>query len=265
MRDRIRQNRALFERAVLAFILPGVAGAINASGFFAVGLYTSHMTGHVGRIGDELASGHFWLATRAMIWVASFLCGAMIATFLVLYGKRHDRRPWWRPLLLECVLLFVFATVSVGAEHRAHVNSLQMTALLCFAMGLQNALVTKLSGARIRTTHMTGVTTDVGIEIARALDLWHQRTHGLGLADRLGELPSLRRSPELKALRMHIAVLGSFLVGATVGPACYLLVGHIAMLVPCAMLAALAAFDGVVGLTGKTVGQPADAQLQTPA
>lgn len=261
----MRQNRALFERAILAFILPGVAGAINASGFFAVGIYTSHMTGNVARIGDEVASGQFWLATRAMIWIGSFLCGAMVATFLVLYGKRAGRRPWWRPLLLECALLFVFATVSVGSAHRAHINSLQMTALLCCAMGLQNALVTKLSGARIRTTHMTGVTTDIGIEIARAIDLWHQRTRGLGMAGKLAQLPSFRSDPELKKLRLHLAVLGSFLLGATIGPLCYLRVGHIAMLVPCAMLAGLAAFDGFIGLTAHGLGQPTDAPVQTPA
>ena len=264
MRDRLRQNRALLERAVLAFILPGVAGAINASGFFAVGVYTSHMTGHVARIGDELAAGHFWLATRAMIWVGSFLCGALIATFLVLYGRRNGRRPWWRPLLLECALLLVFATVNVGAESGAHLGSLQMTALLCCAMGLQNALVTKLSGARIRTTHLTGVTTDVGIELARAIDQWRQRSRGLGLTGRLGQLPSLRGDPELKKLRLHLAVLGSFLIGATAGPLCYLLVGHIAILVPCAILAGLAAFDGFIGLD-HSVGQPSDAQRHRPA
>ena len=47
MRDHVRRNLALVERAILASILPGVAGVINASGFFAVGVYTSHMTGNL--------------------------------------------------------------------------------------------------------------------------------------------------------------------------------------------------------------------------
>jgi uncharacterized membrane protein YoaK (UPF0700 family) len=253
MRARIRQNRALLERAILAFILPGVAGVINAAGFFAVGTYTSHMTGNVARIGAELVGGHLWLATRALAFVGSFLSGAMISTLLVQHGKRVGGPPYWRALLLECALLFVFATVNVGSEHRAHLNSFTMTALICCAMGLQNAMVTKLSAARVRTTHMTGIVTDIGIETARTLDSWHQRTKGLGLADKLQALPSLRFDPDLRKLRLHLAVIGSFLVGATVGPAAYVAVGHTAMLIPCGLLALLAAFDGWIGLSALTL------------
>lgn len=259
MRERFRQNRALVENAILGFILPGVAGAINASGFFAVGTYTSHMTGNVATVGNQLAMGHFWLATRALIFVCSFLGGTMISTFLVLYGNRISAPPYWRPLLLECAMLLVFATVSVGSGHRALINSLTMTALLCCAMGVQNALVTNLSGARVRTTHMTGITTDIGIESARTLHTWREGTRGMGFLPSLWHLKYLWLDDELKRLRLHVAVLSSFLIGATVGPICYLLVGHIAMLVPCAVLALLAAFDAWLGLTAHSLGQPPDA------
>ncbi len=265
MRERFRQNRALLERAILAFILPGVAGAINASGFFAVGVYTSHMTGLVARVGDEFAASHLWLAVRSLIFISSFGLGAVISTFLVLYGRRIGGPPYWRPLLLECALLLVFATVNVGSEHGAHLNSLEMTALLCCAMGLQNALVTKLSGARVRTTHMTGIITDISIEAARTIDTWREGTQGMGLSAKLWHLKYLWQDHELKRLRLHVAVILSFLIGATVGPLCYLLVGHIAMLVPCAMLALLAAFDGWIGLTAQTLGQPPDAHAPTSA
>jgi uncharacterized membrane protein YoaK (UPF0700 family) len=223
------------------------------------------MTGNVASIGHELAIGHLWLAARALIFVGSFFFGAMISTFLVLYGKRIGGPPYWRPLLLECALLLVFATVNVGSEHRAHLNSLTMTALICCAMGLQNALVTKLSGARVRTTHMTGITTDIGIETARTIDTWREGTRGMSLAASLWHLKYLWQDHELKQLRLHLAVLCSFLVGATVGPLCYTLVGHIAMLVPCAVLAVLAVFDGFVGLTAHSFGQPPDAHARPSA
>src|SRR5215470_8706454 len=99
-----RQNSALLERAILAVILPGVAGAINASGFFAVGAYTSHVTGAVARVGDELASGHLWLAARSLLFVASFFLGALACTLLIptaagtgprRTGARSCSRPRW--------------------------------------------------------------------------------------------------------------------------------------------------------------------------
>jgi uncharacterized membrane protein YoaK (UPF0700 family) len=130
-------------------------------------------------------------------------------------------------------------------------NGFEMTSLICFAMGVQNALVTKLSGARVRTTHMTGVTTDIGIEAAKAIQTWREGTDGMGFTASLWHLGWLWRDDDLRKLRLHVAVLGSFLAGATLGPLLYLSLGHIAMLVPCTILLLLAAFDGWVGLTGR--------------
>jgi uncharacterized membrane protein YoaK (UPF0700 family) len=265
VRESLGHNRALLERAILAFILPAVAGAINASGFFAVGTYTSHVTGLVARFGDELATGHLWMAFRAVFFVGCFFSGAMISTFLVLYGKRVGGPPYWRALLFEAALLFVFATVSVGAEHRAHINSFAMTSLICVAMGVQNALVTKLSGAVIRTTHMTGITTDIGIEAARTIDTWREGTRGMGFSAALWHLKWFWQDHELRKLRLHVAILVSFLIGGTLGPLGYLAFGHVAMLAPVAVLVALAAFDGWVGLTAHGLGHSDDSPLHTSA
>lgn len=233
----MEERKSLLEQLTLAVVLPGVAGAVNAAGFFAVGSYTSHVTGNVARIGGELADGHLWLAARAAILVLSFFSGALLSTLLILHGKRVGGPPYWRGLLAECALVFVFATVSVGSEHRAHLNSLEMTSLICVAMGLQNAMVTKLSGAVVRNTHMTGITTDIGIEMGRLL---HRRWH---------------REPahETARLRLHGLVLLSFLSGATVGSALYVVFGHFGMLLPCLVLLGLAVFDGYVGLTAHTL------------
>ena len=43
--------------------------------------------------------------------------------------------------------------------------------VLCYIMGLQNAVITKISNAEIRTTHITGLVTDLGIEIGKMLYL----------------------------------------------------------------------------------------------
>jgi uncharacterized membrane protein YoaK (UPF0700 family) len=81
----------------------------------------------------------------------------------------------------------------------------------------------------------------------------------MGFTAALWHLKYLWRDDDLKHLRLHMAVLFSFLLGALLGPLCYLAVGHIAMLGPCAMLALLAAFDLWVGLRGGSLGQPAEA------
>jgi uncharacterized membrane protein YoaK (UPF0700 family) len=115
-------------------------------------------------------------------------------------------------------------------------------------MGVQNALVTKLSGARIRTTHLTGVCTDIGIELMKTFDRWRSIARGRSLLEQVRRLHLISSDVEARHLRLHLRVFGCFMAGATSGSAFYLLVGHWAMLVPVVFLCALAAFDVRLGL-----------------
>ena len=159
-----RANRHL--GVALAF----VAGAINAGGFLAVNQYTSHVTGAVSSAADNLALGAWDLALDAFGAVLSFLLGAACTALTVNYGRRRGLASEYAlPLLLEAILLLAFGVL--GAR-LAQVDTLFVPAtvmLLCFLMGLQNALITKLSHAEIRTTHLTGIVTDIGIELGRML------------------------------------------------------------------------------------------------
>jgi uncharacterized membrane protein YoaK (UPF0700 family) len=246
--QRLLIHKVQLERKVLATLLPAIAGAINASGLFAVGTYTSHMTGLISRAGDELAQRNWWLATRALVFVGCFVCGAIAATALILHARKRQQPAFWRPLLLEAAVLFCFASVNVGSTGRAHINGFEMTSLICFGMGVQNALVTKLSGARIRTTHLTGVSTDIGIELMKTFDRWREVSAGLSFSKRIRAIAKVIGDVEGRHLRLHLRIFGCFLAGATAGPALYLAIGHWSMIVPVAVLCGLAAFDIKLGL-----------------
>jgi uncharacterized membrane protein YoaK (UPF0700 family) len=252
--DRLLLEKANFERNVLATLLPAIAGAVNASGFFAVGTYTSHMTGVVSRAGDELAQQHLWLAARANGLISSIDYGAMEATSLLLHARERKTPAFWRPLCLEASLLICFASASVGAGpgRGVHFHNFTMTAILCTAMGLQNALITKLSGARIRTTHLTGVSTDIGIELTKTIRRWRARSAGKSIADSVNLAGEVGLDAEARHLRLHLRVMGCFLAGAIGGPSLYLVIGHWSMLAPVALLLGLAAFDLRSGLGSAT-------------
>jgi uncharacterized membrane protein YoaK (UPF0700 family) len=241
-------DKARFERNVLGTLLPAIAGAVNASGFFALGTYTSHMTGIVSRAGDEFSQRHWWLATRALLFLGSFMCGAALATALVLQARRRGQPAFWRPLLLEGVLLLCFASLGAGTGKGVHFGDFVMTALICAGMGVQNALVTKLSGARIRTTHLTGVTTDIAIEVTKLVDRWRSVSRGRPLPARLRIFGAMWGDGDAHHLRLHLRVLGCFFGGATIGPSLYLLIGHWAILIPVSFLFLLAVFDARFGL-----------------
>jgi uncharacterized membrane protein YoaK (UPF0700 family) len=234
---RLERNRSFWENVILAMVLPGVAGAVNASGFIALGVYTSHTSGTVARMGDELAQGRYEGAWSAAVVVLLFLVGAMTATALVEVAGRQGRPRYVVALLVEALMIALFALISIHSDEHWRYQRLELEATLCFAMGLQNALVTRISGAVVRTTHLTGITTDIGIESVRVL-FW--------LGDRLvGRRVTV--VPDLKRIRLHVSIFLSFLSGATVGPALYLHFGAVAMLLPVALLLVLAWFDGMLG------------------
>lgn len=138
----------------LGLALAGVAGAINAGGFLAVRQYTSHVTGLVSSMGDHLALGEPALVGHAGVAVAAFMVGAMVSAMMVNFARRHRMASEHAlPLPLEAVPIPCFGLM--GARLAAFEGLLVpfTLGLLCFVMGLQNAVVSKLSGGtRARRT-----------------------------------------------------------------------------------------------------------------
>lgn len=215
----------------LGFALAFVAGATNAGAFLAVQLYTSHMTGLVSSMADHIALGEVAFALSALGAVLSFLLGAITSALMINYGKRRKLHSSYAlPLLLEAMLLLVFGLL--GAQ-LAGVQGLFVPVtvmLLCYMMGLQNAVITKVSGAVVRTTHLTGVITDLGIELGRLLYRNQSQTPQAQhvVADR-------RKLAMLALLCLY------FLLGGVVGALGFKHVGYLATLPLAAVLLALCA------------------------
>src|SRR4051812_33726307 len=75
--------------AQLGMVLTFVAGAINAGGFLLVGHYTSHMSGIVSGMADNLATGAFGLAAVGLGALLPFLAGSACSAILINWGRRH--------------------------------------------------------------------------------------------------------------------------------------------------------------------------------
>jgi uncharacterized membrane protein YoaK (UPF0700 family) len=216
----------------LGGILAFVAGAVNAGGFLAVARYTSHVTGVLSSIADELVLGHTTLALAGVALVASFMIGAMVTALLVNWSRRHGLHAEFAlPLLLEAALLVAFGWIGLsgGGLHEFVVPTTAL--LLCFVMGQQNAVITKVSNAEIRTTHMTGIVTDLGIELGRLVYYnhdAHRDARQFVRADR-------------RRLAVHASILGLFVAGGLAGALAFRAAGFAATLPVAALLATVAA------------------------
>lgn len=206
-----RQNR------VLAGYLAFVGGLANSAGFVIIGRFTSHITGNVGRLTTETAFGKSASAFSALLLILSFFFGAFVGS-VVLESRPfgHVSRAYALALAIEAVLLVVFAVLVHGGVATNEVGIDAEAALLCCAMGLQNGLVTRLSGAVVRTTHLTGVMTDLGIESARWFRYWRASiSRSIGVRLILGKTAAERPSSEKTFLLSTIAT--SFVIGAFAG------------------------------------------------
>lgn len=186
---------------VLAFI----AGSINAVGYMGFRHQPiTHLTGTTTELGVSLAQGLPGPSLHWLLAIVFFVVGAMTSGFIVKQEVLQLGRRYGAVLLMESVLLFI----SVPLLHGDYDLGLYLAAMAC---GLQNAMVSTYSGAIFRTTHVTGIFTDLGIYLG-------QRLRGL----------------DVDPLRIHLCLLvaGSFLGGAVVGTLGYLEMQERMLLVP---------------------------------
>ncbi|SDX25805.1 Uncharacterized membrane protein YoaK, UPF0700 family [Collimonas sp. OK242] len=202
------RKRSVEANEHLGLTLAFVAGATNAGGFLAVRQYTSHMSGIIAAMSDDLALGNVSLALAGLGAVLSFLAGAACSAILINWARRKRlHSEYASSLLLEAFLLLCFGLL--GANLSLHMGLfIPVTVmLLCFIMGLQNAIITKISKAEIRTTHVTGLVTDIGIELGK-LFYWNMErerpSKPMVLANR-------------KRLKLLLLLLSMFFVGGVAG------------------------------------------------
>lgn len=191
----------------LAWAMAFVAGAVNAGGFLAVSHYTSHVTGVVSSMADELAAGDLNTALAALAMMLSFLAGAFVCSTLISFGQRRRMRSRYAlTLAVEAGLMLIFGFMGNRLQQEIQFSLPITVMLLCFIMGLHNAVTSIISGAAVRTTHLTGTVTDLGIELSRLTYVNVHHRHGRE-----------RIVANRQKLTLLLLILVSFLAGGVVG------------------------------------------------
>jgi len=216
----------------LACYLTFIAGATNAGGFLAVRQYTSHMSGIVSAMADNLAMGSIGLVLEGLGALLSFLAGAACCSIMIHWGRReHLHSEYALPLVLEAGLLVCFGLLGGNLEDHEWLFIPATVMVLCFIMGLQNAMITKISKAEIRTTHVTGMVTDIGIELGK-LFYWN--------VARVDAAKPLVRADRAK-LRMLTVFVSLFFAGGLAGAIGFKHAGFVSTLPLAGLLLGLAA------------------------
>lgn len=188
------------------FLLAFQGGALNTAGYLAVHRFVSHVTGFATLAG--VAGANFdWVAMLGMIMVPLFfLCGVIISAWNVERRRIADEFPRYSLvfsfIFFNILLILVAGILGYFGEFGEPLSAGRdyiLLFLLAFTCGLQNAVISSASGAVIRTTHLTGTTTDFGIGLVR---IWSTRNN--------------LHKPELFANWCRFGIYFSFIAGSLV-------------------------------------------------
>lgn len=196
-----KEKRTLKQNLLLASSTAFVAGITDVVGVLAFLAFTSNITGHVANLAKNIIAQNFQSILIFALWLFMFLLGAFVSNFIVKslqhvsYYRAHSA-----PIILEIVVLIFIAFYGNNFYKETTKEREIVIGALLFAMGLQNSLVSNISGGLIKSTHLTGLFTDLGSELA---DWLHPHTD---------------ENEEVKdKIYVRLTILGFFIFGGLAG------------------------------------------------
>ena len=196
---------------VLGSLMTFIAGYINSSMLIEFAMPVSQMTGIASRISDASIHLEYSDLLNAGMILLGFFIGAMLSGWMIGHRQYHQDRSYGYALLCVSLLLSIATLFS-------YVQSELSVFLAAMACGLQNALVASYRGLQIRTTHMTGIVTD----LAAFTGIWLKT-----------------RAPWTWQPYLLICLLISFIVGGIIGTLVYRELPNITLIFPGIIMATL--------------------------
>jgi uncharacterized membrane protein YoaK (UPF0700 family) len=237
------------QKARLAISLSWIGGFENVVIFILLNqVFVSHVTGTVTNLGHTLATRDWTQAMHFGGLLFTFFFGAAFSSFLTESARDHGARSKFAiPLALQSVLIVVCLLLfdlkgEFPLQWRDYVFG-TIVYLSSFSMGIQNATITKISGNVVRTTHLTGVITDMGLESVQYM-MWHWRQYKNKGWLRIRRLIRVsRRHPSFLRLLVLYSIFGSFTLGVISGTVMCTYFTHMSLLLPAVFLLGIVILD----------------------
>jgi uncharacterized membrane protein YoaK (UPF0700 family) len=238
----VTQAHSFRQQARLAVTLAWVAGYTNILTVITCGTVTSHVSGTTSNLGHFVFAGEWATAAFMLFLLLAFFIGSMISGFCTEFARRRGWESIYvLPMILEATFLALFALIlelhGVPASKTVDGGLWLMTGLASAAMGLQNATITRISSGLVRTTHVTGVLTDLGYETVLLWCWIFDRRKNTPPAPAQSLLRSIYHHPQGRHLALLGSILFTFALGAGLGTWAYETIPRFAMFPPVFFLA----------------------------
>lgn len=138
------------------------AGSIDSIGLMATGRFTSHMSGTTSTTARALVRGNLGLAALGGCALLSFVAGATLSGYLTAGSEQSMATTRLRTMLVLELLMIAGGVAVAAVSIDGHVCAFLLIACFASAMGFQNNLSKRGLSLGVRSTHVTGILTDLG-------------------------------------------------------------------------------------------------------
>ncbi len=216
------KGRTYLHNLKLASILSCVAGIVNITGVLAVGTLTTNVTGHFAFFSEQLSLKNYSNAFTYLYYILFFLFGAFVSGLITEKASKYQSHTSYIiPIVIEITIMICISLCSIlWTITDSPSFSFCVSISLLFAMGLQNALVTRVSQSVVRTTHLTGLFTDLGIELSL---LFFKKEKTV-------------RTKLNKSIFLKLMIISCFFLGGIIGGVLFKKIGLKTLLLPVALL-----------------------------
>lgn len=201
---------------LLWLILSFKGGFLNTAGFLIAGSYVSHVTGFGTQVGVAIGHHEYDFGLELLIIPIAFIGGASLVSVILDKNYSEDKIPNYP--LIQLMITFLLGLISVlfsmgffSKNPHHDLNTVTLIGLLCLVCGLKNGLTTWSTYGKIRTTHLTGLSTDIGLHLPK---FFNKKYHGY-------------RYPEERKINcIRIMILVSFSLGACISALLVPIIGY---------------------------------------
>ena|ERR1700744_3365146 len=196
-----KEDRTLKENLMLASSTAFVAGIVNVTGLLAFLAFTTNITGHFANLARHIIEQNYREIIVFSAWLLLFFTGAFISSFIVRsykhssYYKAHAL-----PIVIEIIVLLFVAIYGHNFYKETPLEREVVIGAIIFSMGLQNSLVSTVSGGLIKSSHLTGLFTDLGGDVAEWMHPKEKETQAVK-----------------NRIYIRVTILSFYLLGAIIG------------------------------------------------
>ncbi len=220
-------SRTLEDNIKLGSLTAFSAGMVNVASVIIFFAFTSNVTGHYAILAEEIAKGNWYQAAVVFAWLFLFFFGNFTSNMIVIHSRhKNSHLSHAIPLILELLCLLGVGLYGQFFYKETLTETEIMVGLMLFAMGIQNGLTASISNFAVKTTYLTGLTTDVGILLA------------------MFTKKSYRQKQELRdKAKLLFSIVTSYMIGGVFAGILYLNIQFMVFLVACIVICLIIMYD----------------------